>query len=105
MSDPIPVPPAAAPDVSAKPQISAVNAVIGEFTTMADFFVWNVFDKRKSVEIVFFNTGSATELVLFDKTAVDDPNDRPYALSWVQDDGVVISVVGHYQDFLDYNLA
>jgi hypothetical protein len=93
-------------DMVAKPQVSAVNAEIGEMTMLADIFVNHVIKKMASVEVVFFNTGSSTELVLFDKTAIDDhTSDNAHARSWVNDDGMVISVVGHYQDFADYGLA
>ncbi|CTQ75390.1 hypothetical protein [Roseibium alexandrii] len=95
-----------APVVVTTPQISAVNAEITELTGLADIFVNHVIKKMASVEVVFFNTGSTTELVLFDKTAVDDhTSDHAHARSWVNDDGMVISVVGHYQDFADYGLA
>jgi hypothetical protein len=93
-------------DMVAKPQVSAVNAEIGEMTMLADIFVNHVIKKMASVEVVFFNTGSSTELVLFDKTAIDDhTSDNAHARSWVNDDGMVISVVGHYQDFADYGMA
>ncbi|EEE48052.1 hypothetical protein [Roseibium alexandrii] len=93
-------------DMAARPQVSAVNAEIGEMTMLADIFVNHVIKKMASVEVVFFNTGSSTELVLFDKTAIDDhTSDNAHARSWVNDDGMVISVVGHYQDFADYGLA
>jgi hypothetical protein len=93
-------------DMVARPQVSAVNAEIGEMTMLADIFVNHVIKKMASVEVVFFNTGSSTELVLFDKTAIDDhTSDNAHARSWVNDDGMVISVVGHYQDFADYGLA
>lgn len=93
-------------DLVAKPHVSAVNAEIGEMTMLADVFVNHVIKKMSSVEVVFFNTGSTTELVLFDKTAIDDhTSDHAHARSWVNDDGMVISVVGHYQDFADYGLA
>ncbi|MFN3253746.1 hypothetical protein [Roseibium album] len=93
-------------DMVSKPQVSAVNAEIGEMTMLADIFVNHVIKKMASVEVVFFNTGSSTELVLFDKTAIDDhTSDNAHARSWVNDDGMVISVVGHYQDFADYGLA
>ncbi|WP_422018782.1 hypothetical protein [Roseibium sp.] len=95
-----------APAVVTTPQVSAVNAEISELTTLADFFVYNVIKNMDSVEIVFFNTETTTELVFFDKTAIDDhTSDHAHARSWVNDDGMVISVVGHYQDFANFGLA
>ncbi|WP_420412690.1 hypothetical protein [Roseibium sp.] len=87
------------------PRVSAVNAEIETLDSSADFFLSNVLHIIDTVEIVFFNSGSTTELVFYDKSAVDDATDRPHARSWVNDDGMVVSMVGHYQDFVAYGLV
>ncbi|QDG74947.1 hypothetical protein [Labrenzia sp. PHM005] len=102
-----PAPGLGTPDPSAPetPRLSAVNAEIEELDIRVDLFLSNVMHIIDTVEIVFFNSGSATELVFYDKSAVDDATDRPHARSWVNEDGMVVSMVGHYQDFVAYGLV
>ncbi len=46
----------------------------------------------------------ANEVVILDKTALDEATDVAYAHSWSVAGGGVVSTVGHYADYKDFGL-
>ena len=81
-------------------KFSVVGANIQEYTNDVALFLQNFVHKSTWVETVFFQK----ELVIIDKLAVDEATDRAYAASWVMDDGIVVSAVGHATTFAEYGL-
>lgn len=71
------------------------------YDTAAKSFVYQFLLKSHSIEMI----KSDNMVVFVDTTAVDDPNDHAYSVSWVSDDHFIVSTIGHAQDFAGYGLA
>jgi hypothetical protein len=67
----------------------------------AKSFVYQFLLKSQSIEMIT----SDSSVVFIDTSAVDDPGDQAYSVSWVSDDHFVVSTVGHAQDFAGVVLA
>ncbi len=48
---------------------------------------------------------SGNTVIFVDTTAIDDPDDHAYSVSWVWDDHTIVSTIGHAQDFAGLPLA
>lgn len=72
------------------------NTGLATYDSFAKAFIQNFMLKSSSVEMVKRDNA----LFLIDTTAVDDVHDRYVSKSWIVDDSMVVTAVGHYQDFL-----
>jgi hypothetical protein len=67
----------------------------------AKSFVYQFLLKSNSIEMI----KSDNMIVLVDTSAVDDPSDHAFSVSWISDDHSIISTIGHAQDFAGHALA
>ncbi len=95
-----------APVGSAQPQPDGVPHadVIAQYLPYDDAaksFVYQFLLKSHSIEMI----KSDNMVVFVDTSAVDDPSDHAYSVSWVSDDHFIVSTIGHAQDFAGYALT
>jgi hypothetical protein len=67
----------------------------------AKSFVYQFLLKSHSIEMI----KSDNKVVFVDTSAVDEPSDHAYSVSWVSNDHTIVSTIGHAQDFAGYLLS
>jgi hypothetical protein len=72
----------------------------GSYSDAARNLVDFLLAKQKDIIVVKF----ANEIVILDKTALDEATDIAYAHSWSVAGGGTVSTVGHYVDYKDFGL-
>jgi hypothetical protein len=93
-------------DVNAVAQPNSIphSDVIAQYLPYDDAaksFVYQFLLKSNSIEMI----KSDNMIVLVDTSAVDDPSDHAFSVSWISDDHSIISTIGHAQDFAGHALA
>jgi hypothetical protein len=76
------------------------NTGLAIYDSFAKSFIQSFLTKSDSVEMIKLDNA----LVLVDMTAVDDVHDRYVSKSWIVDDSLVVTAIGHYQDFVHSGL-
>lgn len=76
------------------------NTGLAVYDSFAKSFIQSFLMKSDSIEMIKLDNS----LVLVDMTAVDDVHDRYVSKSWIVDDTMVVTAIGHYQDFLHSGL-
>jgi hypothetical protein len=91
-------------NADAQPNIVPHSDVIAQYLPYDDAaksFVYQFLLKSNSIEMI----KSDNMIVLVDTSAVDDPSDHAFSVSWISDDHSIISTIGHAQDFVGHALA
>ena len=71
------------------------------YDTAAKSFVYQFLLLSDSIEMI----KSDNMVVFIDTSAVDDPSDHAYSVSWISDDNFIVSTIGHAQDFAGLSLV
>ncbi|WIJ24038.1 hypothetical protein [Devosia sp. RR2S18] len=82
------------------PAAGGVGMGLGNYDAFARAFLQDFMSRSDSIEMIKVDHA----LILVDMTAMDDRFDRYTSRSWVTDDNMVITAVGHYNDFLESGL-
>ncbi|MFD1252830.1 hypothetical protein DEVEQU_01118 [Devosia equisanguinis] len=78
-----------------KPSVNGNNSGFADYDARAQSFILDFMMKSDKIEMIKMDTA----LVLIDLTAIDQPTDRYVSKSWVVDDIMTITAIGHYADF------
>ena len=84
-------PPLAPGDTATKPLFGLYSEAARE---LVDFLL----AKEKDIVVITL----ANEIIILDKSALDEATDIAYAKSWSVEGGGVVSTIGHFQDYVDF---
>lgn len=81
-------------------EVQPVKPQFGTYNSAAKELVDYLLSKPKDIMVI----NLANEIIILDKTALDEASDIAFAKSWSVEGGGVVSTIGHFADYKDFGL-